>query len=166
MATNQVLIGRETPIVFSDATTGGDLVIDCGGLAAGSVRQSQQWDRGVSGPYPEIIEVRFIVDGFTANPVKGESIDLYVGFSDGINHDGPLGTGDAASSIDFLPNLDPVVSAVVRSTVAADQIVVSKRIYTASRFVTFAVHNNTAANTLKSSGDAHKIICTQTPHEV
>ncbi len=160
---NKIFIAPETPITWTD--TAGDAVLDIGGLVASTgVRQGARHDLG-TGSRAGWYEWRIIIDGFDTAPVVGEAIDVYLGFSDGTNSDGNLGTSDAASSTVVLPNLTPLGSAVVQTTTAADNVVTSGRVFISSRYVIPVIHNRTADNLLSTS-DSHRFILTPIPDEV
>ena len=159
---NKVYIAPEPPHVWTD--TGGDDTLDLGGLAADAVRQGDQWDMGASAR-SAWYEWRLVIDGFDTAPVVGETVDVYLAFSDGTNHDGDLGVTDSASSTATLRNLLFLGSATVQTTTAANELIVSGQVQISSRYVTPVVHNNTT-DALLSTADAHKFILTPIPHEV
>lgn len=158
---NKVYTQTETAQVFTDA--GGDVVFDLGGLAADGVRVSAQLDLGAA-PRADRYEWRLIIDGFDTAPVVGESCDCYLATSDGTYTDADV-SGDGAGSVDDLPNLMYLGSAIVQTTTAGDDLVVSGVVEIVARYVNAVVHNNTA-DALLSTADAHKFILTPVPPEV
>ena len=159
---NKIYIAPETSHTWTD--TGGDDALDLGGLAAGAVRAGDIWDRG-TGSVAQWFRWRLIIDGFDTAPVVGEYIGLYVGFSDGTNHDGDLSGTDGASSTVVLPNLIPLGRATVQTTTAADEIIISGRLWFGHRAIIPVVHNNTA-DALLSTSDAHKFVLEAIPPEI
>lgn len=159
---NKIYINPETALTWTD--TGGDNTLDLGGLAADAVRQGDQHDL-LASARADWFEWRLVIDGFDTAPVVGETVDLYLGFSDGTNHDGDLGTVDAAATTAALPNLLFLGSAMVQTTTAADELIISGMVQIVSRYVTPVIHNNTA-DALLSTADAHKFILTPVPSEV
>lgn len=159
---NKIYILPETSHTWTD--TSGDDTLDLGGLAADGVRQGDQWDLTASA-HSGWFEWRMVIDGFDTAPVVGEKIHIYLAYSDGTNHDGDLGTADAASSTVVLPNLEWIGSATVQTTTAADEIIVSGKVQIFSRYVTPVIHNDTA-DALLSTSDSHKFILTPVPPEV
>jgi len=163
---NKVYIAPETAVTWTD--TGGDELLDLGGLAAAAGRVGEQRDLG-SASRSEWYEWRFIIDGFDTAPVVGETIDLYFGSSDGTNGDGPVTYQDssdsALSSVNILKNLRYAGSCVVVSTTAGDNLMASGVVRLTSRYVAPVVHNN-SADALLSTSDAHKVILTPIPPEV
>jgi len=160
MATSKTYVLEETAHTWSDAVTGGDDTLDLGGLATLGVRQGDQWDRGASA-VPFWYEWRLIIDGFDTAPVVGERVNAYLGFSDGTNHDGDLGTADAAATTVALPNLMFIGSATVQTVTAANELIVSGDVLIIARYVTPVIENKTVDSFLSTS-DAHKFILT--PH--
>jgi len=160
---NKIYVAQETAHVWTD--TGGDDTLDLGGLTATTgVRQGDQWDRGASS-MPNLFRWQLLIDGFDTAPVVGEAVHVYLGFSDGTNHDGDLGTADAASSKVVLPNLLYLGSATVQTVTAADEIMTSGTVSIEARYITPVVWNG-AADALLSTSDAHKFILTPVPLEV
>lgn len=159
---NKIYINPETPHVWTD--TGGDDTLDLGSLAAGSVRVGDQWDMG-AGPRASKFAWRMIVDGFDTAPVVGESVDIYLATSDGTNHDGDIGTTDGAGTTVSLPNLVYLGSAIVQTTTAANELIVSGTVEINERYVSPVIHNNTA-DALLGTSDAHQFILTPIPDEV
>lgn len=159
---NKVYVIPETSHTWTDA--GGDDALDIGGLAADAVRQGDQWDMTASAR-SDWFEWRMVVDGFDTAPVVGESVDVYLGFSDGTNHDGDLGTADAAATTVALPNLLFLGSCIVQTTTAANELIASGLVQIRSRYITPVVHNNTA-DALLSTADAHKFILTPIPTQI
>lgn len=162
---NEILIKEGTSLTWTD--TGGDYALDLGSLAADAVRAGTEGDLGAS-PRAGRYRWTFVVDGFDTAPVVGETVDLYLAFShDGTQatRDGDLSGTDGASVEAVLPNLLFLGSAVVQTTTAGDEIVVSGEVSISHRYVTPVVHNNTA-DALLGSSDAHKFILTPIKDEV
>ena len=84
---------------------------------------------------------------------------------DGTYIDGDVGAVDAAGSTVDLPNLMFLGSAVVQTTTASDQLIISGTVQILSRYVSPVIHNNTQ-DTLEDTSDAHKFILTPVPSEV
>lgn len=155
----------ETGHAWSDATTALDDTLDLGGLASGSVRAGDIWDRGASA-YPAWFTWHFIVDGFDTAPVVGEAVNLYLAFSyDGTSIDGDLSGTDAGSSTVVLPNCKFLGSAVVQTTTAANELIVSGQVFIIQRYVIPVVHNNTA-DALLSTSDAHTFALKPVPPQI
>lgn len=168
---NKVYINTETSRAWSDATTALDELIDCGGLATGAVRCGSFHDLGAA-PRSEWYEVEFLISGFDAAPVVGEGVDLYftqsnatTGFSGAPTTD-PTTTVEGTITANQLKNLlGPIVSAIVVSTIAADELRVFAVVRLTSRYVAPVVHNNTA-DALLSTSDAHTVTLTPIPQEI
>ena len=84
---NKVYVARETAIDWSD--TAGDLVMTLNNLAAAAVRVGARKDWG-AGSTSEWYEWRLTVQFETA-PVVGETVLIYLSWSDGSEEDGQLG---------------------------------------------------------------------------
>lgn len=137
---NKIYAAAETALTWTD--TGGDYALTLASLAADGVRVGAQRDLG-SGSRSRLYEWRFVVDGFSTSPVVGETVDVYVAYSDGTYVDGNVGTSDAAGSTVALPNLLFLGSATVQTTSATDDLVISGQVEIAARYVSPVVHNNT-----------------------
>lgn len=159
---NKIYIAPETAHTWTD--TGGDDTLDLGGLAADAVRVGDQWDMGASSR-ADWFEWRLIIDGFDTAPVVGETVDVYLAFSDGTNHDGDIGVTDGAGTTVSLPNLLSLGLASVQTTTAGDELITSGIVQIVSRYVSPVIHNNTA-DALLSTSDAHKFFLTPIPPEV
>jgi hypothetical protein len=159
---NKVYIAEETSKTWTD--TGGDYVMDLGSLAADAVRVGAQGDLGAA-PRADQYSWKLVIDGFDTAPVVGETVDLYLAFSDGTNVDGDVGTSDAAGSTDDLPNLLFLGAASVQTTTAGDNLIISGVCQITQRYVSPVIHNNTA-DALLGTADSHKFILTPVPAEV
>jgi len=158
---NKVYIQEETAKTWTD--TGGDYALDLGSLAADGVRVGAQGDLGAA-PRADQYAYKFVVDGFDTAPVVGETVDLYLAFSDGTYVDGDVGTADAAGFTADLPNLMYLGSATVQTTTAGDNLIVSGVCQITQRYVSPVIHNNTA-DALLGTADSHKFILTPVPPE-
>ena len=159
---NKVYINEETAKTWTD--TGGDYTIDLGSLAADGVRVGAQGDLGAA-PRADQYGWKLVIDGFDTAPVVGETVDLYLAFSDGTNVDGDVGELDAAGSTDDLPNLLFLGAASVQTTTAGDNLIISGVCQITQRYVSPVIHNNTA-DALLGTADSHKFILTPVPPEV
>ena len=159
---NKIYTQTKTAKTWTDS--GGDYTLDLGSLAADAVRVGAQGDLGAA-PRSDRYEYRLVIDGFATAPVVGESVDLYLAFGDGTYVDGDVGTSDAAGATDDLPNLLYLGSAIVQTTTAGDDLVISGTVEIVSRYVSPVIHNNTA-DALLGTADAHKFILTPVPPEV
>lgn len=148
-----------TTVTWTDS--GGDEVLDLGGLAAGSVRVGAYHDFGAD-PRPGLYQVEFFIDGFDTAPVVGESVNLYIceaqsSTSIFTGPEAPADTSDGAGSTAKLPN-HPVgpLPVFVTTTTAGDNLVKIYTFFSDARYLAPVVHNNTA-DALLSSGDAHTV---------
>ena len=164
---NKVYINPETTLDWTDDTTSGDYTLDLGGLAADGVRVGDIGDLGAA-PRAREYEWKLVVDGFATVPVVGETVDVYLSFSDQASagrEDGDVGVTDGAGATVDLPNLMWIGSARVQTTTAADELIVSGKVEITSRYVIPVVHNNTA-DALLGTSDAHHFELTPVPYEV
>ena len=159
---NKIYINEETSKTWTD--TAGDYTMDLGSLAADAVRVGQQGDLGAA-PRADMYAWKLVIDGFDTAPVVGETVDLYLSFSDGVNVDGQVGTSDAAGSTVQLPNLLFLGAASVQTATASDELIISGTCQITQRYVSPVIHNNTA-DALLGTGDGHKFILTPVPAEV
>ena len=161
---NKLYYAPETALDWTDDTTGGDYTLDLGGLAADGVRAGDVGDLG-TGSNSLWYRWTFVVDGFDTAPVVGESVHLFLAWSDGTYIAGDLSGTDAASSTVVIPNLQPLGAAVVQTTTAANELMVHGVCKIATRYVIPVVWNNTA-DALLSTSDAHHVILTPIPPEL
>ena len=159
---NKVYIAEETAKTWT--ATGGDYTLDLGSLAADAVRGGAQGDLGAA-PRADQYQFKLVIDGFDTAPVVGETVDLYLAFSDGTYVDGDVGTADAAGFTADLPNLMYAGSASVQTITAGDNLIISGLVQITQRYVSPVIHNNTA-DALLGTADAHKFILTPVPPEV
>ena len=159
---NKIYIAEEVAKTWTD--TGGDYTIDLGGLAADAVRVGGQGDLGAT-PRADQYSWKLVIDGFDTAPVVGETVHLYLAFSDGTNVDADVGTSDAAGSTDDLPNLLFLGAASVQTTTVSDKLIISGVCQITQRYVSPVIHNNTA-DALLGTADSHKFILTPVPPEV
>ena len=159
---NKVYIAEETAKTWTD--TGGDYTLDLGSLSADGVKVGAQGDLGAA-PRADQYQFKLVIDGFDTAPVVGETVDLYLAFSDGTYVDGDVGTADAAGFTADLPNLMYAGSASVQTITAGDNLIISGLVQITQRYVSPVIHNNTA-DALLGTADAHKFILTPVPPEV
>jgi hypothetical protein len=159
---NKVYINQETAMTWTD--TGGDYTMDLGSLAADGVRVGAQGDLGAA-PRADQYQWKLVIDGFDTAPVIGETVDLYLAFSDGTYVDGDVGASDAAGFTSDLPNLLFLGAASVQTTTAGDNLIISGVCQITQRYVSPVIHNNTA-DALLGTADSHKFILTPVPPEV
>lgn len=159
---NKLYVARETPIVWTDST--GDLVLTLNNLAAGAGRVGAQKDFG-AGSTSEWYEWRATVMFATA-PVVGETVDVYLSTSEGVQEDGQEGEADAAlGSTDSLRNMHYIGSLVVTSTDADHDMTASGMCRITTRYVSPVIHNKTADN-LTATNDKSGFTLTPIPPEV
>lgn len=164
---NKVYAAQETSLTWTDDTTGGDYTLDLGGLAAAGVRAGDEGDLGTF-PGSRLFRWKLVIDGFDSPCIIGESVDLYLAFSEDATQatrDGDLSGTDGASSTVVLPNLLFLGSAIVQTITETDELVCSGVVSISARYVTPVVHNNTA-DALLGTSDAHKFILTPVPDEI
>lgn len=159
---NKIYIAEEVAKTWTD--TGGDYTIDLGGLAADAVRVGDQGDLGAS-PRSDQYSWKLVIDGFATAPIVGQTVDLYLAFSDGTNVDADAGTVDAAGLTTDLPNLVFLGAASVQTVTAGDSLIISGTVQILQRYVSPVIHNNTDDQML-GTADNHRFILTPTPSEV
>lgn len=158
---NKQYVARETAIVWSD--TAGDLVMTLNNLAAGAVRLGTRKDLG-AGSTPEWYTWRLTVQFETA-PVVGETIPIYLSWSDGTEEDGQLGTADAAGDTNSIRNMKLIGTLIVTSTDASHDMTASGICRIATRYVSPCIYNKTADN-LKATNDTGEFTLTPIPPEL
>ena len=156
-----VYVKRETLIMWTDTT--GNLICTLNNLAAGAVRLGARKDFG-AGSTPEWYSWRLTVQFATA-PVVGETIDVYLSTSDGMEEDGQLGSADAAGDTNSIRNMHYIGSLTVTSADADHDMTFSGVCRITTRYVSPCIHNNTADN-LKATNVTSEFTLTPIPSEL
>lgn len=157
---NKEYVARETPVEFSDATTES---ITLANLLTDAARVSDRYDQS-TGSTPGWWEWRATFQMDTAG-VVGETVDLYIAFSDGTLEDGDVGAVDAAVLTPVLPNLTFMGSASIQVTTLSTDFRTSGRIFIPTRYFSVVVHNNTA-DSLENTSGVNTITMTPIPPEI
>ena len=151
-----------TPVVWTD--TGGDKLLDLGGLAANGVVMGSFLDLGIS-PRTTKYKFEFLIDGFDTAPVVDDVVSLRFSQSDATtNFDGnpttdPTTTAQGTMTVAQLVNLRIADVCSVYSTTAADELKITGYVELTGRYVSPVVHNQTA-DALLSTSDAHSLTLT------
>jgi len=161
MATSKQYVARETSTVWSD--TAGDLVCTLNNLAAGAVRVGARLDLG-EGSTPAEFTWRLTVQ-FASAPVVGETVPIYLSWSDGAEEDGQCGSADAAGDTNMIKNMKLIGILTVTSTDADHDMTASGRCWIGTRYVSPAIYNKTADN-LKATNDTSAFTLTPVPPEM
>ena len=160
---NKVYRAIETPVVFRDSS--GDVVISLLYLDIGTGRVSAQKDRG-AGSIAQLHEVIGVFQFETA-PALGEAIEIYLFQSDGTYVDGTLGTADAVLTSDKRRNGMLIGSVIADTTATATDIVGRfQNVPISSRYYSIGVWNASAADRLKNTANACRVIVTPMPDEI
>jgi len=159
----------ETSTTWTDS--GGDKLLDLGGLAvSGGIAVGAYLDLG-SSPRPNWYEVVLHIDGYEAAPAVGDLVELWFTQSNAVTgFDGQL-TADPTSSAEGTATPDQAentlfcraVKAV--STTATDELQGRCFIKLTGRYVAPIVVNWSLTRALASSGDSHSIVLTPAPQE-
>lgn len=158
---NKQYVAREAAVVWGDS--GRDLVMTLNNLAAAAVRLGARKDLG-AGSTSEWYEWRLTVQFETA-PVVDETVLIYLSWSDGTEEDGQLGAADAAGDANSVKNMKLIGALTVTSTDAAHDMTASGICRIPTRYVSPAIHNNTADN-LKATANVSEFTLTPIPPEV
>ena len=158
---DEFYVNPEASVTWTD--TGGDELLDAGGLAADAVVMGSFSDLG-SGAHAENFNIEVTIDGFDTAPVVGEAVDIWISTSNATtNFDGnpttdPTTTAEGTMTTAQLDNSMRVGSLIVYSTTAGDELKTTFQNFSiTSRYVSVIIHNNTA-DALLSTSDAHKIV--------
>ena len=158
---NEDYIRFGTPVVWTDS--GGDEVLDLGGLGANAVRVGSFHDWGID-PRPDGYLLEIDIDGFASAPTAGQQVAVYLSESqDGTTFSGPESPADASDgvgNVGRLPNLKGPYPVYAWSTTAGDNLTKIYSINSASRYVSPVVHNLVGNPNLLSSGDNHTVTIT------
>ena len=162
-AANNVYIDEGTTRTWTN--TGGDELLDLGGLAADNLRMGSYHDLGAA-PRSEWYRYEMYIDKFATAPVIGEGVELWwSGSDDTDSFDGqpvgtPTNTVEGSILEDHLTNLILADIATVGTTTAADaKLKVSGIIRLIMRYVSPVVHNATA-DALNDTVDLHTVTLT------
>lgn len=147
---NKLYTARETVITFK--ASGGTVLFTPTSLATAAGRYSTQWDRG-AGSVPD----RYVFHARTkiaVAPVVGTILTVYLGFSDGTDNDGELGTTDAAlPAADRRRNLTPIGCIVADEASTTRVMKTSGIIEILARFVTLTWYNEFGQALSATAGD-------------
>lgn len=162
--TNKIYVARETEIKFT--ASGGDVVLTLDNLASDVARISAQKDLG-AGSKSQDYNVRIVIEfDSTTAPVLGESVDVYISTSDGIDPDGQEGVADAnVGTNESLKNMIFIGSLIVTSTDVDHQMTASFVCRITTRYFSVVVHNNTA-DLIDNTANASWVIVTPIPSEI
>ena len=158
---NKEYVARETPIVWDDSA--GDLVMTLNNLATTALRLGARKDFG-AGSTAEWFTWRLTVQFATA-PVVGETVLIYLSWSDGSEEDGQLGAADAAGDANSVKNMKPIGALIVTSTDADHDMTASGICRIPTRYVSPCIHNNTADN-LRATANTSEFTLTPIPPEL
>lgn len=167
-AANKIYIAPEASITWTD--TGGNELLDLGGLAAAGVAMGSFADLGV-GSRSEWYTFEMTIDGFDLAPTVGQAVHLFFSQSSATtNFDGnpttdPTDTAQGSMTLNQTKNLVPVGSTIVYSTTAADELKISGVVRLPLRYVSPVVHNDTGV-ALLNTADAHKVVLIPIPSEI
>ena len=161
MATSKQYVSRGTPVVWNDST--GTLVMALNNLAAGAVRIGGQLDLG-AGSTPEWFTWRLTVQFETA-PVVGETIEVYLAWSDGAEEDGQLGVADGAGDTNSIKNMKLIGVLIVTSTNADHDMTASGICRVPTRYVSPCIYNKTQDN-LQATANTGEFTLTAIPPEM
>lgn len=157
---NKLYVARETAIAWSD--TAGDLAITINNLAAGAVRVGTRKDWG-AGSTSEWYSWRLTVQFETA-PVVGETVPIYLSWSDGTEEDGQCGSADAAGDTNMIKNMHQLGCLIVTSTDASHDMTTSGICRIPTRYCSPVIYNKTADN-LKATNDTGEFTLVPIPPE-
>jgi hypothetical protein len=157
---NKTYVARETAIVWGDS--GRDLVMTLNNLATTALRLGARKDFG-AGSTSEWFTWRLTVQFETA-PVVGETVLIYLAWSDGTEEDGQLGAADAAGDVNSVKNMKLIGALKVTSTDATHDMTASGICRIPTRYVSPCIHNNTADN-LKAAANVSEFTLTPIPPE-
>lgn len=164
---NKVKINPETAKLWSDAGHASeDYVLDLGANGgSGVVAVGAQGDLGAA-PRSRRYKWRLTIDGFDTAPVVGEMVHLYLAYGRSTSDiDGDVGSSSGTGSINDLPNLHHIGTAIVQTTTAGDELFISGTVDIVDRYVSPVVYNATA-DALLSTSDVHEFELTPIPDEI
>ena len=169
MATQEVLSKFGSTTTWTD--TGGDKLMDLGGLASDGLVMGAFLDLGAS-PRTTLYSFELTIDGFDTAPVVDEIVTLKFSMS------------NATTNFDGNPTTDPTTSAAgtitaaqsknlqvfggvasVYSTTAGDELKISGIVELFGRYVSPVIENETA-DALLSTADAHTLILTPISQDI
>ena len=170
-AASRTFVDPDATTEWTDAATGGDELLDLGGLAAAGVVMGSYLDLGsLSNRFPKSLDYAYelLIDGFATAPIVGETVDLYFSQSNiTTNFDGnpttdPTDTVEGAMVAAALLNLTTAISASVYTTTAGDELKISGTVRLPLRYVSPVLHNDTV-DALLGTSDAHSLKLTPLP---
>lgn len=166
---NKILQAPETTITWKDS--GGDELLDLGGLAADAVAMGSYFDRGAASVAEEV-EWEIFISGFDTPPVIDDAINLFVSQSnvasafDGAPTTDPTDSAEGTMTTDQLKNLGVPEGVVVAVSVnCGDNLQARFKGTLTGRYVSPVIHND-AADALQSVSDTHTIKMKRIPPEI
>lgn len=161
MAT-QIWNATGTVVTFTDTT--GDYAITLNNLATAAGRSSAVWDRS-TGSKPSLYRWRAVMQG-NAAPTVGNSVLLYLAYSDGTIRDGTLGSTDAAlSSVEKVRNLELFGAVQADVSTGSVDFIASGLVEIYERYVTLVVLNQ-LGQALKASNNVNYVKFWPVPPEL
>jgi hypothetical protein len=167
---NKLYVNPEASRTWTDAATGGDELLDLGGLAADGVVMGSFHDLGVA-PRSEFYMYELFIDSFDTVPVIGQGILAYLSFSntttgfDGKPTTDPTTTAEGVMTADQLRNCLWLDGALVYSTGVGNEMKISGKVRIPFRYVSPIVHNDTD-DPFDSTSESHSFILTPIPPEL
>jgi hypothetical protein len=163
-AANKIYVAPEAVLVFGDAgQVGLSAQLTLTNLLAGTGRMSTLLDRGATA-HSAWYKWRCRASLTGTNSV-GQSLEIYLGTSDGTNPDGQLSTTDGALTTEKRRNLLLLGVLVVDQTTTDTIMAASGLVYVVDRFLAVGVWNGTSLP-LTTSPTAHRCTLTPWPQEV
>jgi len=169
IAANKVYINPETSVVWK--ASGGDEVLDLGGLAQDAIDLGAYHDFGVA-PRSEWYRWEIFIDGYDTAPTLGDPIELYFTMGTDTTHfagepsSGPNDTSEGTITTDQAKNCTLAGIAKAVSITAGDNIRKNGIVRLPLRYVAPVVHNNAASTSTLLTGGAHTITLTPVPPEI
>lgn len=158
---NLIYLKPGTPLTWKDS--GGDAVITAQALAFGTGRVGARYDRG-SAAKAKLHEV-CVVCQWTASPIVGDALNVYLLESDGTFADDNVGTADAALTVQPVSGF--VGSVIAKTASGATNFIARFRdVPLTQRYVSPAIWNASATTNLQNTANVTSIIITPNPDEI
>ena len=160
----------ETAVAWTDAVTGGDKLMDLGGLTTGAAVMGASLDL-TAAPRADLYECRVIIDGLSGTPTIGQVLEVWFSESDSVDagFDGAPTTDPDATTEGVITSAQAENCtfggvARVTSTTAADVLQAKFVVRLTSQFVAPVVVNRTD-DALNATTESHYVTLTPIPQE-
>ena len=156
-------VAPETGVVFTDSGGGGNVVLPFRAVGPGAGRYSDRYDKGAGSKAANWTWHCQL--SLTGANTAGQTLDLFVSWSDGTYADGTLSTSNGTLLTDKRRNLKRIGQLVVDQASSNVNMVGSGQVFIPTRYFSVAFWNNTSLTT-QDLATVHKCVFYPVPPEM